>query len=208
MVLVQRLEWELLGIKWNEAYYVDTCLPFGLRSTPYHFNQFAEAMQWILQHNYGLIHYLDDYLIVGTHDSHSCGEHLQCFLWVCNPLGISVTMDKVEGPATVFSFLGLELVSPTTWQIKRNLCWTDHPTANNQPETALSDCICSTSGPSRQVSHTVAKQQTTSQYTPQQWCSGRHRLVAKIFANVEWHSTVCWPTAHRCSRPRAIHRCV
>ena len=43
-VLVQQQDWELLGMKWNEAYYVNTCLPFGLRSAPYLFNQFAEAL--------------------------------------------------------------------------------------------------------------------------------------------------------------------
>ena len=80
IVLVWRQECELLGMKWKEAYYVDTCLPFGLRSAPYLFNQFAEVLQWILQHNYGLqwlVHYLDDYLLVGAPDSHSCREHLQ-----------------------------------------------------------------------------------------------------------------------------------
>ena len=114
MVPVRRNDWELLGMKWREAYFMDTCLPFGLRSAPYLFNQFAEALQWILQHNYGLqwlIHYLDDYLIVGAPDSHSCGEHLQCFLRVCTLLGIPVAMDKVDGPATVLPFLGLELDS-------------------------------------------------------------------------------------------------
>lgn len=114
MVPVRRQDWELLGMKWKEAYFVDTCLPFGLRSAPYLFNQFAEALQWILQHNYGLqwlIHYLDDYLIVGAPDSHSCGEHLQTFLRACTLLGIPVAMDKVDGPATVLSFLGLELDS-------------------------------------------------------------------------------------------------
>ncbi len=49
MVPVHRHDWELLGIHWRRAYYVDTCLPFGLRSARYLFNQFAEALQWILQ---------------------------------------------------------------------------------------------------------------------------------------------------------------
>ena len=124
MVPVRHQDWELLGMKWKEAYFVDTCLPFGLRSAPYLFNQFAEALQWILQHNYRLqwlIHYLDDYLIVGAPDSHSCDEHLQTFLRVCEHLqtflrvctllGIPVATDKVDGPATVLSFLGLELDS-------------------------------------------------------------------------------------------------
>ena len=50
MVPVWRQDYEVLGMKWKEAYYIDTCLPFGLRSVPYLFNQFAEALQWILQH--------------------------------------------------------------------------------------------------------------------------------------------------------------
>ena len=69
MIPVHREDWELLGIQWKQAYYVDTCLPFGLRSAPFLFNQFAEALQWILQNNYGihwLIHYLDDYLHYGA----------------------------------------------------------------------------------------------------------------------------------------------
>ena len=60
-------------MKWREDYFVDTCLPFGLRSAPYLFDQFVEALQWTLQQNYGLqwlIHYLD-YLVVGAPDSHS-----------------------------------------------------------------------------------------------------------------------------------------
>ena len=77
-----------LGTTWHEM--PIKVLIFGLRSAPFLFNQFAKALQWILQHNYGLqwlIHYSDDYLIVGAPDSHNCGEHLQCFLRVCMCLG-------------------------------------------------------------------------------------------------------------------------
>lgn len=114
MVPVHRDDWELLGIYWKQAYYVDTCLPFGLRSAPYLFNQFAEALQWILQNNYDfrwLIHYLDDYLIISHTDSPECKHLLERFLRVCELLGIPVAMDKVDGPATVIIFLGLELDS-------------------------------------------------------------------------------------------------
>ena len=33
-VPVRPTDWELLGILWKGKYYVDTCLPFGLRSAP------------------------------------------------------------------------------------------------------------------------------------------------------------------------------
>ena len=64
IIPVRKQDWELLGIHWRNQYYVDTCLPFGLRSAPYLFNQFADALEWILRNNYSLqwvIHYLDDY---------------------------------------------------------------------------------------------------------------------------------------------------
>ena len=58
--------WDLLGIHWNNQYYVDLYLPFGLRSAPFLFNQFTDALEWVLKHNYGLkhvLHILDDFFI-------------------------------------------------------------------------------------------------------------------------------------------------
>ena len=63
------------GIHWRQQYYVDCCLPFGLRSAPFLFNQYAEALQWILRHNYqidDIIHYLDDFLLAGKPSSPDC----------------------------------------------------------------------------------------------------------------------------------------
>ena len=55
---------ELLGIYWKQKYYIDCYLPFGLRFAPFIFNQYAEALEWILRSNYQIpdtIHYLDDF---------------------------------------------------------------------------------------------------------------------------------------------------
>ena len=63
-VPVRPLDWELLGILWKGKYYVDKCLPFGLRSAPFLFNQVSEAIEWSLKHNHdvrNVIHYLDDF---------------------------------------------------------------------------------------------------------------------------------------------------
>ena len=38
-----------MGIYWQSQYYVDLYLPFGLRSAPFLFNQFSNALEWILQ---------------------------------------------------------------------------------------------------------------------------------------------------------------
>ena len=74
MVPVCVADWDLLGMFWKGFYYVDTCLPFGLRSAPCLFNRFAATLHWILVTNYQVeaIHYLDDFLIVGAADSDQC----------------------------------------------------------------------------------------------------------------------------------------
>ena len=145
MVPVHREDWQFLGMKWSGAFYVDTCLPFGLRSAPFLFNQFADALEWILWNKYGLhwlIHYLDDYFLAGSPNSTLCENHLHCFLRVCKLLGFPVALDKVEGPATILIFLGLELDSvlqqirlPRTKlnEILEELtCWLQHRKQQNE----------------------------------------------------------------------------
>lgn len=103
---------ELLGIRWRNKYYVDCCLPFGLRSAPCIFNRFAEALEWILRNNYGItkvLHYLDDFLVVGQPDTDKCEQAMATTLQVCQKLGFPVALEKLEGPATILTFLGILL---------------------------------------------------------------------------------------------------
>ena len=54
----------LLGMQWDGSLYVDTVLPFGLRSSPKIFNCIANALQWIAK-RWGisyLDYYLDDFI--------------------------------------------------------------------------------------------------------------------------------------------------
>ena len=41
MVHIIAEEWDLLGLYWKGTYYIDTCLPFGLRSAPHIFDHSA-----------------------------------------------------------------------------------------------------------------------------------------------------------------------
>ena len=52
LIPVRREDRELLGIHWRDKFYVDRCLPFGLRSAPFLFNKFAQALEWILHNNH------------------------------------------------------------------------------------------------------------------------------------------------------------
>ena len=110
MIPVRRQDWELLGMQWGDQLYIDKCLPFGLRSAPYLFSQFAEALSWILRENYQVvshIHYLDDYLLVGAANSDLCHRYMATMLSLCQHLGIPVATNKLEGPSTSLTFLGV-----------------------------------------------------------------------------------------------------
>eukprot|EP00731_Ephydatia_muelleri_P033672 Em0035g9a len=82
MVPIQASEWELLGMYWRGQYYIDTCLPFGLRSAPNIFDNFASALHWVLENNYGaiLLHYLDDFLLVDPPNQPTCQESMSTML--------------------------------------------------------------------------------------------------------------------------------
>ena len=99
MVPVRKEDWELLGMQWDDHFYFDKCLPFGLRSSPYLFNQFAQALSWIMSENYAIrhhIHYLDDYFLVGPAGSTQCARDVSTMLSLCECLGVPVAENKLE----------------------------------------------------------------------------------------------------------------
>lgn len=86
----------LLGLKWCDQFYVYLVLPFGLKSAPY-INSVADRVKWIPINNYGLsdlIHYMDDFITVGLHDSSSCQQKLATTLAVCKQLGLPLHPQK------------------------------------------------------------------------------------------------------------------
>ena len=63
-------DWNLLGLQWRKQFYINTCcMPFGIKSVPFLFNQLANAMHWSLRYNHSvhhLLHYLDDFFTAGS----------------------------------------------------------------------------------------------------------------------------------------------
>ena len=101
----------LLGVKWKSSIYIDHCIPFGLRSALKLLNVLADLLAWIAQ-NAGvtyLIHYLDNYLTMGPPASATCQQNLDTFTSLCAGLGVPLAPDKLEGPSTLLSFLGIIL---------------------------------------------------------------------------------------------------
>ena len=80
----------LLAMKWNKGIYIDSCLPFGLRSAPKLFNILADLFLWILQQQAGspTIHYLDDYLTMEPAGEPNCYHNLHTMIAIARHLGI------------------------------------------------------------------------------------------------------------------------
>ena len=64
LVSIHQTDWQLLGVSWHGSVFVDTKLPFGLRSVPKIFNVLADNLEWCFRQNRAkeVEHYLDDFI--------------------------------------------------------------------------------------------------------------------------------------------------
>ena len=66
---------------------------------------------------HGIIHYLDDFLIIGNPGSDECRVAVEKVLQIFEELGFPVAQDKLERPETRLTFLGFEL-DTTTMEVR------------------------------------------------------------------------------------------
>ena len=101
----------LLGMRWKEKLYLDTALPFGLRSAPKIFSGVADALEWILikAGASACMHYLDDFLTLGHAESDECKGNLDLIMRICEFLGVPLKSPKIEGPSAILIFLSILL---------------------------------------------------------------------------------------------------
>lgn len=103
----------LLGMKWNNLYYYDRCLPMGCSSSCAIFEAFSTALEWIAIHRLGassVLHILDDFLFIAD-SKEKCQLDLTNFLSMCQYLGVPIAEEKTVGPDTSLQFAGITLDS-------------------------------------------------------------------------------------------------
>ena len=107
LVPIHPLDRPWLGMKWQDAIYVDAMLPFGLRSAPKLFNAVADSLEWCKRDVNFVRHYLDDFVVIGPPGSSLCQEYLCDFKEECKYLGVPLATEKREGPSPVITLLGI-----------------------------------------------------------------------------------------------------
>ena len=100
---VSPYDYWLLLFEWSGHTYTDIFLPFGLRTSPFLFNLFSEALHWILEAIFKreLVHYLDDFLLVNDPDPELFGA-------VVSHLGFEEKTSK-RADGHVVDFTGIEI---------------------------------------------------------------------------------------------------
>ena len=110
---VRSSQWGLLGYCWQGQFFLDTRLPFGSRSSPFLFNNFADLLLWILVAVGGItyiVHYLDDFFLCAP-SAGECQVHMDTVVSLFTELGVPLAEDKSVGPATSVCYLVIEIDS-------------------------------------------------------------------------------------------------
>lgn len=105
-------DFDLLGFKIEDKYYVNKCLPMGCAVSCKIFEKFSTFLHWLVEKKTGLNtldHYLDDFIFVGKERTNQCKKLMGAFSSLCKDLGIPIAENKSVGPVTVLTFLGLEI---------------------------------------------------------------------------------------------------
>lgn len=102
----------LLGCFWEGGYFVDRCLPMGCSLSCAYFETFSSFLEWVIREVSGhqsVIHYLDDFLCIGSKDSNVCSVLLHSAERVAKEFGVPLAAEKTEGPTSVITFLGISI---------------------------------------------------------------------------------------------------
>ena len=111
--VAQEDQW-LLGFRWEDQFWIDCFLPFGLRTAPFLFDLFAKGLHWVMAANpkfavpgFAILHYLDDFLAIGPQSADALAFDCS-FASACQELGFRIKTEK-STTGMLADFCGLEI---------------------------------------------------------------------------------------------------
>ena len=112
LIPVRPDQWRLLGFRWLGAYYFQVCLPFGCRSSPRLFNDFADCLEKLFQagsDDVFIRHYLDDFYGISPAHSKEADRTYGRIKTICRDVGVPLAEEKCVPPTTRVELLGVVL---------------------------------------------------------------------------------------------------
>ena len=104
-VKLDPLEYDLLGLRHN-AWFLDTCLPFGFRHGSALFQRLSDAVHHMMrQRDFDVINYIDD--ILGIELPSRVDASFDALSALLNHLGFEISYNKLVKPATCVNCLGI-----------------------------------------------------------------------------------------------------
>ena len=98
-------DYDLLGLR-HDAYYVDTCLPFGYRNGSALFQCISDAVRHIMrQRQFDVINYIDD--ILGIDVPSKIDASFDALRHILADLGFQISQKKLQAPTTHLNCLGI-----------------------------------------------------------------------------------------------------
>ena len=137
-VRIHESNYTTTGLKWTfdgdkmATTMVDTRLPFGACKSPQIFNDLSQAVCHIMRtkHNCKIVSFLDDFLVVCENYDEAV-QQMDILIKLLRRLGFAINYNKIEGPSTNITFLGvvlntlsmtLELPATTRSNLLDSLC--------------------------------------------------------------------------------------
>ena len=109
-VKIDPSDYDVLGLKWKDLTYFDTCLPFGSRHGTQIFQRLSDAIRHMMRRQgFDVINYVDDFVGFGTPSV--ARRSYDALIQLLQKLGLEVSSKKLVPPSTKATCLGIEIDS-------------------------------------------------------------------------------------------------
>ena len=107
-VKIDPFDYDLLGLKWRDVTFFDTCLPFGSRHGTQIFQHLSDAVRYIMRREgFDVVNYVDDF--VGIDIPSVARRSYDRLCAILGDLGLDVSVKKLVAPCTKAICLGVEI---------------------------------------------------------------------------------------------------